>query len=76
MPSARKTFHGSAYRSFRQKLKSARATAKMTQRDVAKSLGRPPSYVAKIEMGERRVDVIELQILARLYKKPLSFFVD
>lgn len=54
----------------------ARAERKLTQRQVAKKLERPPSFVAKIESGERRVDFIELQVLASLYGKPLSFFQD
>jgi hypothetical protein len=42
---------------------------------VAKALGKPPSFVAKCESGERRVDVIELTHFADLYDKPLLFFV-
>jgi hypothetical protein len=35
----------------------------------------PKSFVSKIESGERRVDVVELNELARLYRKPLNFFL-
>jgi transcriptional regulator with XRE-family HTH domain len=69
-------FHSAAYRRFQRKLQEARGGTKLTQRDVAKKLGKPPSYVAKIETGERRVDFIELQVLAKLYRKPLSYFQD
>lgn len=31
----------------------------MRQVDVAERLGRPQSYVAKIERGERRIDLVE-----------------
>lgn len=31
----------------------------MTQRDLAKALGREHGMVARIELGERRVDMIE-----------------
>ena len=37
-------------------------------------LGRPQSFVSKFESGERRVDFVELQHLAKIYRKPLSFF--
>ena len=76
MPKAKNSFHSAAYRRFQKKLQEARGATELTQRQVAKKLGRPPSYVAKIETGERRVDFIELQILAKLYRKPLSFFQD
>lgn len=37
----------------------------MTQRDVAAALGKPPSFVAKIEVGERRLDVLEFIAICR-----------
>jgi transcriptional regulator with XRE-family HTH domain len=69
-------FHSAAYRRFQRKLQDARSAMKLTQRQVATKLGKSPSFAAKIESGERRVDFIELQVLARLYKKPLSYFQD
>jgi hypothetical protein len=39
---------------------------------VAARLGYPQS---KCESGERRVDVIELTEFARLYGRPLDFFI-
>jgi transcriptional regulator with XRE-family HTH domain len=76
MPRRKISFHSKRYREFTGKLRSARAESKFSQRDVAKRLQKPPSYVAKIESGERRVDFIELQDLARLYRKPISFFEE
>ena len=43
--------------------------------EVAQALGRPQSFVAKCESGERRLDVVELADFARLYRKPITFFV-
>jgi len=43
--------------------------------DVAKAMRRPQSWVSRCESGERRVDVIELQSLARLYKRSILYFV-
>ena len=37
----------------------ARKQVKLTQRELAKRLGKPQSFVAKYEGGERRLDVIE-----------------
>lgn len=46
----------------------------MTQDEVAERLGRPQALVSRCESGKRRVDVIELVLLARIYKKPINFF--
>jgi transcriptional regulator with XRE-family HTH domain len=63
-----------AYKSFRERLEQARRQAGLTQVQVAKRLNRPHSYISKCELGERRVDVVELRQLAKLYRKPMSFF--
>ncbi len=41
------------------RLTEARNDADLTQAEVAHKLGKPQSYVAKYEGGERRLDVIE-----------------
>jgi transcriptional regulator with XRE-family HTH domain len=56
-------------------LKKGRQEAGLTQVEVARKLRRPQSFVSKCESGERRVDFIELQEFARLYQKPLTFFL-
>jgi transcriptional regulator with XRE-family HTH domain len=63
-----------AYEDFLVRLRSARHDAGLTQEQVARQLGKPQSFVSKIESGERRVDVMELGILARLYGKDLAYF--
>jgi len=79
MPSRRRravgSFHSSRYRRFLKLLKEARVAAGMTQVQVASALGRPQSFVAKCESGERRVDVVELEQFAKLYGWPLSDFL-
>ncbi|NQE65509.1 helix-turn-helix domain-containing protein [Caulobacter sp. RHG1] len=37
----------------------------LTQRQLAERVGRPASYIAKLELAERRLDVIDLEELAR-----------
>ena len=56
-------------------LKMARLGAGLDQAEVAKKLGRTQSYVSKIESGQRRFDVLQLKKFAKLYKKPLDFFI-
>jgi len=63
------------YQLFLQKLKEARTTAGLKQVEVAAALRRPQSFVSKIESGERRVDLIELADLAKIYKKRIDFFL-
>lgn len=63
------------YRRFLARLRAARQQAGLTQAEVAKRLRRPQSFVSKCEAGERRVDVVELAALARVYEKPLAFFL-
>ena len=48
-----------AYDHLRTLLVKAREDAGLRQVDVAHRLKRPQSYVSKIELGERRLDVIE-----------------
>jgi transcriptional regulator with XRE-family HTH domain len=68
--------HRQKYRLFLERLRQARRDAGLTQVDVARELRRPQSFVSKCESGERRVDMVELRELARLYGKPLDFFVS
>ena len=70
-----KAYH-KAYRNFLVRLIEARKQAGLTQVDVAKRLGRAHSFISKCELGERRVDFVELQQLAKIYNKDLSFFCD
>jgi ribosome-binding protein aMBF1 (putative translation factor) len=65
-----------AYQRFLRQLRKAREEAGLTQREVARALGKPPSFVAKCENGERRVDVVELSRFARAYRRRLSYFVE
>jgi transcriptional regulator with XRE-family HTH domain len=46
-------------------LVEARTEAGLKQADVAERLGRPQSYISKIERGERGVDVIEFLEIAK-----------
>jgi len=63
------------YRRFLARLRAAREGAGLTQAQVAARLKVPQSFVSKCESGERRVDVVELAEFARVYRKPIQFFV-
>ena len=65
-----------AYKKFLARLVQARRDAGLTQVEVAKRLGKAHSFLSKCELGERRVDFVELQQLAKVYGKDISFFRD
>ena len=60
-----KSLRSKEHRSLCALLIAAREKAELTQVDVAKRLGKPQSYVAKYEGGERRLDVVEFIAVAR-----------
>ena len=55
-----KSIHSEAYRELISRLTDARVASGLTQQALADRLGRPQSYVAKVEGLERRLDVVEL----------------
>lgn len=57
----------SAYQHAIDTLVAARETAGMTQRTLASKLGKPPSWIAKIEAKERRLDLVEFIAVARAF---------
>lgn len=61
----RKSVHTKAYGVLRERLIAARQSAGLTQHALAKKLGRPQSFVAKYEGGERRLDLVESLEIAR-----------
>lgn len=46
-------------------LKKARKDKGITQAQLAEALGKPQSFIAKVESGERRLDVVEFVHLAK-----------
>lgn len=57
------------------KLKKAREEAGLDQIKVAKLLGKTQSFISKIESGQRKIDVVQLKALAKIYKKNLDYFL-
>lgn len=71
------SLHNPNYQLFASLLKGTRLNAGLTQTDVATRLGRPQSYIAKIEGLERRIDMVEFIELARaMGKDPLELLSD
>ena len=66
--------YSARYRRLLLQLAETRQDAGLTQAQVAKAMGKPQSFVSKVESGERRLDVIELFDFLRVLKRePIEF---
>ena len=72
MPKSRHTVR---YERLLQALRAAREEAGLTQLEVANRLNSYNSFLSKVESGERRIDVVELAELCRLYGIRLGAFL-
>jgi DNA-binding transcriptional regulator YiaG len=67
VPNLSKSLRSKAYLALVREIRSARKNAGLSQQEVADRLGVTQSWVAKIEIGERRLDVVEfLRLVAVL----------
>jgi len=60
-----KSIHNAIYKDLIVGLTEARLDADMTQQVIADRLGKPQSFIAKVEGLERRIDVVEFFEIAR-----------
>lgn len=72
---APRSVHTPRYREMLLRLRAARLKANLTQVQVAELLGRTQAWVSKCELGERRLDPIELADFAGAYSRPLKSFI-
>jgi transcriptional regulator with XRE-family HTH domain len=61
------TIRTKAHRRLVALLTEARRRSGMRQVEVAKKLGHSQTWIARVESGERRIDVVEFYRMARLY---------
>lgn len=57
-------------------ISAARRSKGLSQASVAKALGRHQPFIANIESGERRVDIVELVDIARIVGLDLQMLID
>ena len=57
------------------KLKEAREYLGLYQEEVGRILQVPRSAISLMESGQRKIDVVELNALSKLYERPVSYFV-
>jgi transcriptional regulator with XRE-family HTH domain len=56
-------------------LRQIRDEAGLTQVELAEAMGRPQSFVSKVERGERRLDLLQLRELCQACDVSLTAFV-
>ena len=69
------SIYNKEYKEIAERLREAREQAGLTQKEVADKLGKPQSFISKIESVERRLDVVELKKFMSIYKKPANYFI-
>jgi transcriptional regulator with XRE-family HTH domain len=69
-----KALHAKRYRAFLAQLRRARLEGALTQAGLATLVGRRQTWVSKCEIGERRVDFVELEDWAAACGKKLEWF--
>ena len=53
----------------------ARRASGMTQADLSSAIGKHQSYISDIERGQRRIDLLELYVIARALKlEPVDLY--
>jgi len=67
--------HAPEYQQMVTRLVQARKAAGLTQMQVAERLGKPQSYVSKVERAERRIDPVELARFAAIYGRSVTHFL-
>ena len=70
-----KTIHTEEYAALLGLLRESRRAARLTQVDLARKIRQSQSFVSKAEVGERRLDVIQLRTMCHGLGTTLPAFV-
>ena len=70
-----KVIYTPSHKSVVKKLRKVRLVLGLDQKQVAKKLNKTQSFISKIESGQRRIDIVQLKEFAKVYKKPLDYFI-
>ncbi|MHC4477782.1 MAG: helix-turn-helix domain-containing protein [Planctomycetota bacterium] len=71
----KKSIHSSEQGQLLALLREARKKAGLSQTELARRLGRTQSYISKYEMGELRLDLLELRSVCKALGVSLSTLV-
>ncbi len=75
MRMAEKSIYSNEYEVVTKRLREERESLGLTQSEVSAKLLKPQSYISKIERGERRIDIVELAKIAKVYKRNVEWFL-
>lgn len=67
--------HKKEYKLISEKLRLAREAVGLNQGRVAAKIEKSQSYISKIESGKIDIGAVELNLLAKIYKKPIGYFL-
>jgi transcriptional regulator with XRE-family HTH domain len=70
-----KSVQTARYAQLTEMLISARRAAGLTQHDLGRMLGKPQSFVSKIETGERRLDLVEFLSVSEVLRLDACAFL-
>ena len=71
-----KTIYRDEYADLLLLIRKKRLAVGLTQTEISLKLGAPASFLGKVERGERRIDVIELQALCVILGTTLQDLLD
>jgi transcriptional regulator with XRE-family HTH domain len=71
-----KSLFTAEYTVLRRLLRERREAAGVTQVELAKRLEETQSYISKVERGERRLDLVQLQYVCKAVGIDLKDFVE
>lgn len=71
-----KSIHTPDYKLLLRLLREARERAGITQVDLAKTLGQTQSFVSKVELGDSRLDLVQLRTILLAIGVRLGDFVE
>jgi len=69
------TVQTDSYKEILSELVILREARGMSQAQLAEKLGKPPSFVGKYELGERRLDVIEFMVIINALDEKIDAFL-
>lgn len=71
----RKTIHAKEYHIVISLLRELRERKQLTQKALADKIGSDQTFISKIEIGERRLDIIELKYICEALEIELVEFI-